>query len=54
MHERNRRSEMSTQDILKLNDDELIYWLSKFAVEIRKKKHCGEVYPPSDIIIIIN
>ena len=41
-------------DILKLNNDELNYWLSKFVVERRKKKPHGKVYPPSDIIIMFD
>ena len=38
-------------DILKLNDNELNYWLSKFVVEIRIKKTRGEVYPPGALLI---
>ena len=36
-------------DVLKLNDEKLNYWLSKFVVEIRKKSNAGEVYPPSSL-----
>ena len=28
-------------------DNEINYWLGKFVVEIRKKKPCGEPYPPN-------
>lgn len=37
-------------DILNLhNNDEINYWLAKFVVEIRKKKPCGEPYPPNSL-----
>ena len=38
------------QDILSLqNNSELNYWLAKFVVEVRKKKPCGEAYPPNTL-----
>ena len=41
---------ISQPNILKINDDnELNYWLAKFVVEVRKKKPCGEPYPPNTL-----
>ena len=31
------------------SDNEINYWLGKFVVEIRKKKPCGEQYPPNTL-----
>ena len=45
----NERYRVVNSDMLRQEEEELCYWLSKFIVEVRQKKNPGMPYPPNTL-----